>query len=162
MAFSTTTAVWRSGGGDTTKNAYAGSMAMYANFYLNPIAAVNTAITRSVTDLRTVVLPIGAVITEVQVNAAATGGASPTFDMGFTTYGTGTVNPQTLINEGVANAGKSVFNWTTGTSAASFGAVMSAVEMVTITGHVGASAATGGAVTGRITYYVPTDGAYVQ
>ena len=36
---------------------------------------------------------------------------------------------------------------------------MSTSELVYITGSVGASAATGGSISGRITYYVPTNGA---
>ena len=40
------------------------------------------------------------------------------------------------------------------------GAVMSTSELVYITGRKGASAATGGSISGRITYYVPTSGAY--
>lgn len=160
MASSTTQAVWRSGGGDTTKTAYAGSMLMVANFYFSATAAANTAVQRSSTDSRTVILPAGAVIVEIQANGAGTGGTNPTFDMGFTLYTTGTNSPATLINEGDADAGKQVFTWASGTAGASMGAVMSATEMVTISGSVGASAATGGNVSGRITYYVPTDGAY--
>lgn len=157
---STTTSIWRSGGGDSTKTSYAGSMLMVANFYFSATAAINTAVQRSSTDTRTVVLPIGAVIVEVQANGAGTGGTNPTFDMGFNLYTSGTTNAASLINEGDADAGKQVFTWASATAGASFGAVMSASELVTITGSVGASAATGGNVSGRITYYVPTDGAY--
>ena len=59
------------------------------------------------------------------------------------------------------SAGKQVFTWATATvPGANLGAVMSASELVYITGSVGASAATGGSISGRILYYVPTNGAY--
>ena len=161
MATSTTTSVWRSGGGDTTKTAYAGSMLMVADFYFSATGAANTKVQKSSSDTNNVILPVGAIITEIQANAAGTGGTNPTFDMGFTLYTTGTTNAATLLNEADADAGKQVFTWATATvPGANLGAVMSASEMVYITGSVGASAATGGSISGRITYYVPTSGAY--
>mgnify|MGYP003334137570 FL=1 len=160
MATSTTTSVWRSGGGDTTKTAYAGSMLMVADFYLSA-TQVSGNVQKSSTDTTAVILPIGAVITEIQANAAGTGGTNPTFDLGFTLYSTGTASPEALLNEADADAGKQVFNWATATvPGASLGAVMSTSELVYITGRKGASAATGGSISGRITYYVPTSGAY--
>ena len=160
MATSTTTSVWRSGGGDTTKTAYAGSMLMVADFYLSATQASGN-VQKSSTDTTAVILPIGAVITEIQANAAGTGGTNPTFDLGFTLYSTGTASPEALLNEADADAGKQVFNWATATvPGASLGAVMSTSELVYITGRKGASAATGGSISGRITYYVPTSGAY--
>ena len=84
-----------------------------------------------------------------------------TFDLGFTLYSTGTASPEALLNEADADAGKQVFNWATASvPGASLGAVMSTSELVYITGRKGASAATGGSISGRITYYVPTSGAY--
>ena len=161
MATSTTQAIWRSGGGDTTKTAYAGSMLMVADFYFDPTAAAGNKVQKSSSDTTKVILPIGAVITEIQANAAGTGGTNPTFDMGFTLYTSGTASNGALLNEADADVGKQVFTWATATvPGASLGAVMSSSEMVYITGSVGDSAATGGSVSGRITYYVPTNGAY--
>jgi len=160
MATSTTQAIWRSFGGDTTKTAYAGSMLMAADFYFVPTAAAGNKVQKSSTDTANVILPIGAVITEIQANAAGTGGTNPTFDMGFTLYSSGTTNNASLLNEADADAGKQIFNWATATvPGASLGAVLSTSELVYITGSVGASAATGGSISGRITYYVPTNGA---
>ena len=160
MATSTTTSVWRSGGGDTTKTAYAGSMLMVADFYLSA-TQVSGNVQKSSTDTTAVILPIGAVITEIQANAAGTGGTNPTFDLGFTLYSTGTASPEALLNEADADAGKQVFTWATATvPGASLGAAMSTSELVYITGRKGASAATGGSISGRILYYVPTNGAY--
>ena len=156
---STTTSVWRSQGGDNTRTAYAGSMLMVADFYLSATQTSGN-VQKSSTDTTAVILPVGAIITEVQANAAGTGGTNPTFDLGFTLYLTGTASPEALLNEADADAGKQVFTWATATvPGASFGAVMSASELVYITGRAGASAATGGSISGRILYYVPTDGA---
>lgn len=160
MPTSTTQAIWRSGGGDTTKTAYAGSMLMVADFYFSATAAANSLVAKSSADSNPVILPVGAVIVEIQANGAGTGGSSPTFDMGHRLYTAGTNSAASLINEGDADAGKQVFNWASATAGASMGAAMSASEMVYITGSVGASAATGGNVSGRITYYVPTNGSY--
>ena len=160
MATSTTQSIWRSGGGDTTKTAYAGSMLMVADFYFVPTAAANTLIQKASDNTAPVILPAGAVIVDIDANAAGTGGSSPTFDMGHQLFTAGTNFAASLINEGDADAGKQVFNWASATAGASMGAVMSATEMVYITGSVGASAATGGTVSGQIIYYVPTDGSY--
>jgi hypothetical protein len=158
---STTTSVWRSGGGDSTKTSYAGSMLMVADFYLDPTDANTTDLQRSASDTRSIILPVGAVIVEIQANAAGTGGSSPTFDMGWIGYtDTSAVDVDGLIAEGDADAGKSVFTWATATAGDDLGVVMSSTQMVKLTGGVGASAATGGAISGRILYYVPTDGAY--
>lgn len=161
MAISTTQSIWRSGGGDTTKTAYAGSMLMVANFYLSATQAATVNVQKSSTDTGAVILPAGAVITEIQVNAAGTGGSSPTFDLGYTLYTAGTSTPAGLLNEADADVGKQVITWATATvPGAGLGAVMSATDFVYITGGVGASAATGGSISGRLTYYVPTNGAY--
>lgn len=160
MATATSQAIWRSFGGDTTKTAYAGSMLMIADFYFSATAASGTRVQKSSTDTNKVILPAGAVITEIHVNAAGTGGTTPTFDMGYTTYNSGTATPEGLLNEADADLGKQVITWATATvPGAGLGAVMSSSELVYITGRAGASAATGGAISGKLMYYVPTNGA---
>ena len=162
MPISTTQGILRSGGGDTTKTAYAGSVLMVADFYFSATAAANTRVQKSATDTNFVILPAGAVVIDIDVNAAGTGGTTPTFDMGHRLFTTGTNSAGSLINEGDADAGKQVFNWASATAGTSMGAVMSATEMVYVTGSVGASAATGGNISGKIVYYVPTDGSYTS
>lgn len=164
MATSTTQAVWRSAGGDTTKTAYAGSMMMAADFYFVATADAETAVSRSASDSRSVILPIGAVVTEIQVNAAGTGGSTPTFDMGWEGYSDPTTKDvDGLVAEGDADAGKQVINWATSTVPGDdLGVAMSTTQMVKITGSKGASAAAGGTISGRLIYYVPTDGAYAS
>ena len=155
MAVSTTQSIWRSGGGDNTRTAYCGTGLMVAQFYFDPTAAAGNKVTISSSSSANVILPAGAVIVQINANAAATGGTDPTFDMGFTLYTSGTATNAGLLNEADADVGKQVFTWATATvPGASLGAVMSATEMVYITGNVGASAATGGSVSGQILYYV--------
>ena len=161
---STTTSVWRSGGGDATKTSYAGSMLMVADFYIDPTDADTTAVQKSSTDTSAVILPIGAVVVEIQANAAGTGGTTPTFDMGWIGYtDTSATDPNGLLAAADAAGGKTVFNWSTGTAGDDLGVVMSSTQMVKITGGATTGdAATGGTITGRIIYYVPTDGAYTS
>lgn len=160
MGISTTQSVWRSGGGDTTRTAYCGSMVMAATFYLDPTAANTTAVKKSASDTSAVILPANAVITQIQVNAAATGGSSPTFDLGWIGYTDATaLDVDGLIAEGDADVGKSIFNYATATAGDDLGTTMSTTQMVKITGGVGASAATGGAVSGVILYYIDDNGA---
>lgn len=155
MAVSTTQSIWRSGGGDNTRTAYCGTGLMVAQFYFDPTAAAGNKVQVSSTNTAKVILPAGAVIVQINANAAATGGTDPTFDMGYTLYTSGTATNAGLLNEADADVGKQVFTWATATvPGAGLGAVMSATEMVYITGNVGGSAATGGSVSGQILYYV--------
>jgi len=155
MAVSTTQSIWRSGGGDQTRTAYCGTGLMVAQFYIADITAANTTkVTVSSTNTSNVILPVNAVITSINISATtSTGGTSPTIDMGFTLYTTGTTSGQALLNEQPSNA-LATANLSTSTKGTSLGQVMSSSEFVYITGGVGASAATSGAVTGFITYFV--------
>ena len=155
MAVSTTQSIWRSGGGDQTRTAYCGTGLMVAQFYIADITAANTTkVTVSSTNTSNVILPVNAVITSINISATtSTGGTSPTIDMGFTLYTTGTTSGQALLNEQPSNA-LATANLSTSTKGTSLGQVMSSSELVYITGGVGASAATSGAVTGFITYFV--------
>ena len=155
MAVSTTQSIWRSGGGDTTRTAYCGTGLMVAQFYIADITAASTTkVTVSSTNTSNVILPANAVITSISISATtSSGGTSPTIDMGFTLYSTGTTNVQSLLNEQPSNA-LATANLSTSTKGTSLGQVMSSSEFVYITGGVGASAASSGAITGFITYYV--------
>ena len=161
MTVTTFQGVLRSGGGDTTKTAFAGSAELVAPFYFLPTAANTTAVQRSASDTRPVILPVGAVVREIMVNAAGTGGTNPTFDMGWIGYTDPTVfDVDDLVAEGDADSGKQLIHWQNATAGAGLGAPLSATQMVKITGGVGASAATGGAISGWIEYFVPTNGEY--
>ncbi len=154
MALSTTQSIWRSGGGDQTRTAYCGSGVMAAQFYVANLAAASTtrAVVSSAPGAPALILPAGAIITEVQV-ASANAAATKTFDMGFTLYSTGTTSGAGLINEGNANVASST---TVGSATnVGIGSVMSATEMVYITAGAGANApANGTVISGTILYYV--------
>ena len=161
MALSTTQSIWRSGGGDTTRTAYCGSGVMAASFYVANLAAASTtrAVVSSATGAPPVILPAGAVITNVLVSTA-NAAATKTFDMGFTLYSTGTTSGAGLINEGNAN----VASATTVGSATNvgIGSVMSSSEMVYITAGAGANTpANGTVISGTILYYVEIGRAHV-
>jgi hypothetical protein len=156
MALSTTQSIWRSGGGDNTRTAYCGSGIMAAQFYINPAAVDTTTVKIASGSTVSVVLPAGAVIVEIQANAAGTGGTTPTFDMGWIGYtDTSALDPNGLLSAADADAGKQVFNFASATAGDDLGVAMSTTQMVTLTGGATTGdAATGGAITGTILYYV--------
>jgi hypothetical protein len=156
MAVSTTQSIWRSGGGDQTRTAYCGSGLMAAQFYISGASAAGTsAKVSSATGAPAVVLPAGAIVVEIQAVCAATGGTTPTFDMGFTLFGTSTATNTGLISAAVATTGKLVINQASATAGANMGTTMSATKLVTITGGgTSGDAPTGGTITGTILYFV--------
>jgi len=162
MAISTTQSIWRSGGGDQTRTAYCGSGVMAAQFYISGASAAGTSVkVSSASGAPAVVLPAGAIVVEIQAVCAATGGTTPTFDMGFTLYGTSTATNTGLVSAAVATTGKLVINQASATAGANMGTTMSTTSLVTITGGgTSGDAPTGGTITGTILYYVvdPTFG----
>lgn len=156
MAVSTTQSIWRSGGGDQTRTAYCGSGVMAAQFYISGASAAGTSVkVSSASGAPAVVLPAGAIITEIQAICAATGGTTPTFDMGFTLYGTSTATNTGLVSAAVATTGKLVITMASATAGANMGTTMSTTQLVTITGGgTSGDAPTGGTITGTILYYV--------
>ena len=155
MAVSTTQSIWRSGGGDQTRTAYCGSGVMAAQFYISGASAAGTAVQVSSANTAAVVLPAGAIVTEIQAVCAATGGTTPTFDMGFTLYGTSTATNTGLVSAAVATTGKLSINLASATAGANMGTTMSTTQLVTITGGgTSGDAPTGGSITGTIQYFV--------
>ena len=157
MAVSTTQSIWRSGGGDQTRTAYCGTGLMVAQFYIDPTAADTTTVkVSSAANAPAVVLPVGAVIVQINANAAGTGGTTPTFDMGWIGYTDSTaVDANGLLSAADADAGKQVFDWSSATAGDDLGVTMSTTQMVTLTGGATTGdAATGGSITGQILYYV--------
>ena len=156
MAVSTTQSIWRSGGGDQTRTAYCGSGVMAAQFYISGASAAGTSVkVSSASGAPAVVLPAGAIVVEIQAVCAATGGTTPTFDMGFTLYGTSTATNTGLVSAAVATTGKLVINQASATAGANMGTTMSTTQLVTITGGgTSGDAPTGGSITGTILYFV--------
>ena len=161
MAIATTQAVWRSGGGDQTRTATCGSMGMYTPFYIANAAATANVTNVSGTSGVPVVLPAGAVVTNVVISST---GAN-TIDMGFTPLvGVGPGQTTTLgtnVRTGFLSAGSiaSRANLTLGSSGAGayLGNVANATNLVVVTAQSNASAS--GSVTGFIEYVVYDAGA---
>jgi len=139
MGKSTFQGVLRSSGGDTTKTVNPAVVQMVVPFTFDPTAANTTAVDISSTDGGDVILPANAVVTEIVANAAATGGTNPTFDMGWI---------------GVSDTSALDVDYATATAGNDLGVAMSATQPVKITGGVGASAGTGGTISGYIKYHV--------
>lgn len=148
--------VLRSAGGDTTKTVTPATAELVVPFYIaDPTAANTTAVDISSTDGSDVILPTNAIVTEIVVNAAATGGTNPTFDMGWIGVSdTTALDVDGLIAEGDADVGASVFNYASGTAGDDLGVTMSTTQPVKLTGGVGDSAPTGGTISGYVKYHV--------
>ena len=163
MALATTSSIWRSTGGDSTRTAFAGSMQMSAPFYIANVAAAGNVVVSSTSGAPALILPANAVVTEVIItssvggNSAANIGFTPLIGVGpgqTTTLGTNV--PQGFVAAGNV-AARTVFNAATATSGASIGLVANATNLVVVTTTAGGANA--GAVTGIIQYFV-VDGVF--
>ena len=164
MALATTQAVWRSGGGDQTRTAYCGSMLMAAQFYIANTAATSNVVVSSATNAPALILPAGAVVTEVIISTGAGGNSAA--NIGFTplrsvgpgqTTTLGTNVPNAFVSGGNV-AARTVFTAATATAGASMANVANATNLIVITSAQGSAGANAGAVTGRIVYFVADDG----
>jgi len=161
MTTSTTSAVWRSTGGDSTRTAQAGSMGMYTPFYIaNAAASANVT---NVSGGESLVLPANAVVTSVSVTTAGTSG---TINMGFTplsgvgagqTTTLGTNVPTGLLANAAVSRGVVALGAATG--GASLGNVANTTNLVVVTSASNTSGV--GSVTGLIHYFVYDTGVEV-
>ena len=158
MTNATTSSVWRSTGGDSTRTASAGSMVMSVPFYVAN-AAATANITASSTSNSAVILPANAIVTSVTITETGTGAV----DLGFTpligvgpgqTTTLGTAVPTAFLNGGSV-ASRAVFVTGTSGAGASMGNVANATNLVVVTNVGNTSAA--GDCTGIITYFVSTN-----
>lgn len=158
MALATTSAVWRSTGGDQTRTATAGSMVMATPFFISDLSA--TANVLNVSGGTPLILPAGAVVTEVVVSSAGTGRA----DIGFTplvgvgpaqTPTLGTNVPQAFVANLTMASRVTVATGGTG-GGASLGNVANATNLVVVTSA--ANGTSSGNVSGRIIYHVDNSG----
>jgi hypothetical protein len=162
MALATTSSIWRSTGGDTTRTAAAGSMKMDVPFYIANVAATgNVAVASSATSTP-VILPAGAVVTSVAITSGATGSV----DLGFTpligvgpgqTTTLGTKVPQGFLANATTTSRVAIAVGGTG-GGASLGNVANATNLTVVVST--ANTGTTGAVSGILTYFVadPTFG----
>ena len=159
MALATTSSVWRSTGGDQTRTATAGSMVMAAQFFISNCAA-SANVTNS-TGTEALILPAGAVVTDVSLTETGTGN----IDLGFTpligvgpgqTTTTGTNVPTGfLINQVIT--GRTQLNAASAAKGAKMGAVANATNLVVVTSA--ANSAASGTCSGWIQYFVDDSGA---
>lgn len=145
----------------TTNPQVAGAVRLVAQGYIpDPTVATTTNIRRG--PLATgpgslpLILPVNAIITRVEGIASATGGANPTFDLGWieVTDTAPASDTDGILDDADADVGNFEISFTDATSGNDMGYVMSSAHPVRITGGVGASAATGGNIELRIFYHV--------
>ena len=166
MALATTQAVWRSGGGDQTRTAYCGSMVMVANFYIANTAASANVVTSSASSAPALILPAGAVVTDVIISTGAGGNSAA--NIGYTPIvGTtgpgqsptlGSNVPTAFLNSANVAARNSITLGETG-AGTQLGNVANSTNLIVVTSAQGADNAAAGTVTGRIVYYVADNGA---
>ena len=158
MTNATTSAVWRSTGGDQTRTASAGSMQMSLPFYIANIAATAN-ITVSATDTSTVILPANAIVTAVSITKGSTGSV----DLGFTpligvgpgqTTTLGTKIPQGFLANATVTSRVNVQVGGTG-GGASLGNIANATNLTVVVSTANTGAA--GNVSGVLTYFVATN-----
>jgi hypothetical protein len=165
MALATTSAVWRSTGGDQTRTAFAGSMEMVAQFYIANVAATGNVVVSSLANAAALILPANAVVTSVSItnavggNATANVGYTPLVSVGpgqTTTLGTNV--PAGLLSAANVSARVTIAPGSTGQGTA-LGNACNATNLVVVT--TAAGGANAGAVSGYIKYFV-VDGIYGQ
>ena len=165
MALATTSAVWRSTGGDSTRTAYAGSMDMVAQFYIANTSSTTANVVVSATNSAAIILPASAVVLTVNISNPSTG-ANSTCNIGFTplisvgpgqTTTLGTNVPNAFVNNANVTTRQAIQIGGTG-GGASLGNVANATNLVVITSAIGTAGAVGGPVTGSIRYYVADNG----
>jgi hypothetical protein len=159
MATATSQAAWRSHGGANDKITYAGDMLMAAEFYI-PFGqqTANTAVQRSATDANPVVLPPGAVAVSVQIVPAVTGGTTPTLNLGLRDTASATNVATALAAATPAVSTKAVVDQASATAGTALGIKQATTTTQILTGAL-TGTPTGGALTGRILYYVSNGGA---
>jgi len=162
MATATTSAVWRSTGGDQTRTAEAGSMVMAVPFYIANTAA--TANVLNVSGGSALILPANAVVTEVIISSG--GGGNATANVGFTplisvgpgqTTTLGSNVPTGFVSAGNVSA-RTVFTVGGTGGGASLGNAANATNLVVVTNTQGAANAIAGVVSGRIIYHIADAG----
>ena len=165
MALATTSAVWRSTGGDSTRTAYAGSMDMVAQFYIANSSSTTANVVVSSTNSSPIILPAGAVVLAINITTASTG-ANSTCNVGFTplvgvgpgqTGTLGTNVPNAFVSNANVTTRAAITIGSTG-QGTSLGNVANSTNLIVVTSAIGTAGAVGGPVTGSIRYYVADNG----
>ena len=150
MATTTFQGIVRSNGGAGKGNSTPGVVTLSEVISFDPTAASATAVRigTSSSSGETFVLPEGAIPVSFMTIGGATGGTNPTVDIGSSADDDGFFNEVDCDTKGSLKGADGALVVAGGISAAT-----------TVTGKVGASAATGGTVTGVFTYTVVDNGA---
>ena len=150
MATTTFQGIVRSNGGAGKGNATPSVVTLSEVISFDPTAATatNVRIGTSSSSGETFVLPAGAVPVSFMTIGGATGGTNPTVDIGSSADDDGFFNEVDADTKGALKGADGALVVAGGTTAIS-----------TVTGKVGASAATGGTITGVFTYTVVDSGA---
>ena len=165
MTLATTSALWRSTGGDQTRTAYAGSMDMVAQFYIANTSSTTANVVVSATNSTPIILPANAVVLTVNVTNPSTG-ANSTCNIGYTpligvgpgqTGTLGTNVPNAFVNNANVTTRQAVTLSST-TVGPALGNVANATNLIVVTSAIGTAGAVGGPVTGSIRYYVADSG----
>ncbi len=142
MAVSTTQSIWRSGGGDTTRTAVCGSGDITGQFYIaDASVATATNVKVSSTSSTNLVLPAGAVITDVIITDA--GGGS--VDLGTVGVNSGTATAASVAN-GLSVASTAIVSFPTALT----GTPVAELSYLTVTIDTSGS----GTVGGYLQYFV--------
>jgi hypothetical protein len=147
MPLSTTQSIWRSGGGDTTRQAYCGSMLMTATFFDANVATTSNAVVASGLTSQ-VILPANAVVTSVVITTPITSG---TINVGFTTITGGISNASYYVAALAATSAKTITPGATG-AGGGIGTVANATVNTVLT--IESASAGVGTVGGFVTYFV--------
>jgi hypothetical protein len=147
MPISTTQSIWRSGGGDTTRQAYCGSGLMAASFFDANVSVSSNAVVAS-GQTAEVILPANAVVTSVVITTPITSG---TINVGFTTITGGISNASYYVAALAATSAKTITPGATG-AGGGIGTVANATVNTVLTIESANSGV--GTVGGFVTYYV--------
>ena len=147
MGIATTQAIWRSGGNDSTRTAYCGSMVMAASFFDADVSASSNAVVAS-GQTNQVILPANAVVTSVVITTPITSG---TINVGFTTLTGGVSNASYYVAALAATSAKTITPGATG-AGGGIGTVANATVNTVLTIESASSGV--GTMGGFVTYYV--------
>jgi hypothetical protein len=147
MPLSTTQSIWRSGGGDTTRQAYCGSMLMTATFFNANVATTSNAVVASGLTSQ-VILPANAVVTEVTITSPITSGS---INIGYTTITGGVSDAAFYANTAAVTSNRVIVVGGVG-NGAGLGTVANASVNTVLT--ISSASSGVGSVAGFVTYFV--------
>jgi hypothetical protein len=148
MAVSTTQSIWRSGGGDQTRQAYCGTGVMTAGFYVANAAVTGNAVVASSQTGVDVILPANAVVISLTITTPLTSGS---INVGYKTV-TGIISSAAYYaNAAAATTVRTITAGALG-NGSGIGIVANATVNTVLTTESASSAL--GSFAGFITYFV--------